>query len=79
MKLSTKMLSKFTEDRDDYRLVGAWQTRIGHGEEIVHLWQYKNGYQSMDDETGDDFYPDDKVSSKKREVNLMFCSYKTQM
>ena len=49
VKAGSQLLTKYCEPRDDCRLIGAWQTVIGHSEEIVHLWQYKEGYKSLDE------------------------------
>ena len=61
IKIGTNHLSKFSEPRDDCRLIGAWRTVIGHNEEFVHLWQYKDGYQSLDSLGGDLQPAHDKV------------------
>lgn len=59
IKLGSKHLSKFAEPRDDCRLVGAWRTLIGRNEDLVHLWQYKEGYSTLDSLDGD-LQPQDK-------------------
>ncbi|XP_075242452.1 protein NipSnap homolog 1-like [Convolutriloba macropyga] len=59
VKLGTEMLGKFSsESRGDCRLIGAWQSVVGHSEEFVHLWQYKDGYLTLD-QMGADIYPND--------------------
>jgi len=63
IKLGNDLLPKFTQDNEDFRLMGAWQTVIGHSEEIVHLWQFKKGYESMD-LMGADIYPQDEEFSE---------------
>jgi hypothetical protein len=49
IRMGSEALPKFAETDGSCRLLAAWRTDIGDTGEIVHLWQYRDGYKSIDE------------------------------